>query len=177
MHKSYRGYTLYELLLTVTLVAILMGLAIPSFGNIVANGRIRTEIDALFHAVHIARKESIMRRSVVSICPSNDGVDCSAELDWSQGWILFNNADRDEPPRVDTDEAVLQVHKSSSDVRIRANRRGFTLRATHKRATNGTIIVGDRNNRGTPRALVVIYTGRPRVTVEDRRGDAYSCPD
>ena len=116
-----------------------------------------------------------MRRSVVSICPSTDGLDCSAELDWSRGWILFNNIDRDEPPRVDRGEAVMQVYKPSSDIEIRANRRGFTLRATHKRATNGTIIVCDRNNRVTPRALVVSYTGRPRVTLADRQGNNYSC--
>jgi type IV fimbrial biogenesis protein FimT len=177
MRQFSRGFTLYELLMTFVLVAILVGIGIPSFAKMNANGRIRTEVNALFHAIHLARKESVMRRSVVSICPSVDGINCQPGFDWSQGWIMFNNRDRDEPPRIDNDEPVLQIHRSGPNVRISANRRGFTLRATEKRATNGTIVVCDVKHRVTPRALVISYTGRPRVTLETRRGEAYSCLD
>jgi type IV fimbrial biogenesis protein FimT len=177
MRKFSRGLTLFELLMTLVLVATLVGVAVPSFARASANARIRTELNALFHAVHLARKESIMRRSVVSICPSNDGLACQASLDWSQGWIMFSNLDRDEPPQIDPGEAILQVYQSGAKVRISANRRGFTLRATEKRATNGTVVVCDWNNRVTPRALVISYTGRPRVALKTRNGQAYSCPD
>ena len=175
LHK--RGFTLYELLMTLVLIAIMVGIGMPSFAKMNANGRLRTEVNALFHAIHVARKESIMRRSVVSICPSFDGLTCRPGLDWSYGWIMFNNRDRDEPPRLDPGEPVLQIHRAGPNVRITANRRGFTLRATQKRATNGTIVVCDLANRVTPRALIVSYTGRPRVALEDRRGDAYTCAD
>ncbi len=173
----HSGFTLYEMLLTLTLVAILVGLGLPSFTEIAANSRLRTEIDALFHAIHLARKESIMRRSVVSICPSFDGLTCQPGKDWSGGWIMFNNRDRDEPPRIDQSEPILQVHAVGENVRITANRRGFTLRATQKRATNGTIVVCDTAGRVAPRALVVSYTGRPRVALANRRGEAYKCSD
>ena len=62
-------------------------------------------------------------------------------------------------------------------VQITANRRGFTLRATVKRATNGTFVVCDRADRATPTALVVSYTGRPRVTRQTLRGNPYACAD
>ncbi len=177
MRHFNRGYTLYELLMTFVLISILVGIGIPSFAKMNANGRIRTEVNALFHAIHLARKESIMRRSVVSICPSVDGTSCQPSLDWSQGWIMFSNLDRDEPPRIDAGEPILQTHRSGPNIRISTNRRGFTLRATQKRATNGTIVVCDLHDRVTPHALVVSYTGRPRVTLETRRGEIYSCAD
>jgi type IV fimbrial biogenesis protein FimT len=177
MESFRRGYTLYELLIALLVIAILIAVAVPSFANIGANGRIRTEINALFHAVHLARKESIMRRRVVSICPSNDSLQCSPGVNWSNGWIMFDNADGDEPPRVDPGEVVLQVRRSSELIRITANRRGFTLRATEKRATNGTLVVCDRQNRVAPRALVVSYTGRPRVALKRRNGEPYFCID
>ena len=177
MRENERGFTLYELLIVLLLIALLTGVAIPNFANLAANGRIRTEVNALFHAIHVARKESIMRRKVVSLCPSADGRQCSATLDWSLGWILFSNSDRDEPPRIDPDEPVLQVHRTQGDIRITANRRGFTLRATEKRATNGTLVVCDRKNRGVSRALVVSYTGRPRVAIRRRNGESYFCTD
>lgn len=175
-HHS-RGYSLYELLATITLVALVLGLGLPSFSGVIARNRLHTEINALFHAIHLARKESIMRRQVVSICPSLDGLNCEPSLDWSTGWLMFENDDRDEPPRRDPGEALLQAHKVTANVRISANRRGFTLRATQKRATNGTIVVCDQAGRVTPRALVVSYTGRPRVTLETTRGEPYNCTD
>ena len=177
MHQLKRGFTLYELLLTLALVTIIGGLAVPSFAKIVANGRLRTEVNALFDAIHLARKESIMRRSVVSLCPSSDGVSCRPGLDWSSGWIMFNNVDRDDPPTLDPGEPLLQTHRAGANVKMTANRRGFTLRATELRATNGTIIVCDTAARVPPKALVVSYTGRPRVALADSSGKAYACAD
>ena len=177
MQRPTRGFTLYEMLITLLLMVLLAGLGLPELGKLAARNRISTEVNALFHAIHLARKESIMRRQVVSICPSNDGSRCAPGRDWSRGWIMFNNRDRDEPPRIDPGEPVLQVHEVGADLRITANRRGFTLRATHKRATNGTIVVCDAASRAAPKALVVSYTGRPRVAFQTPRGKPYECAD
>jgi type IV fimbrial biogenesis protein FimT len=175
--RSQRGYSLYELLVTLTLTALVLVVGIPSFSGTIARNRISVEINALFHAMHVARKESIMRRQVVSICPSSSGVDCEPGRDWSNGWIMFTNHDRDQPPQVDPNETVIQIHQVTKNVRITANRLGFTLRATQQRATNGTIVVCDLADRAPPKALVVSYTGRPRVTLKDTRGRAYKCSD
>ncbi len=176
MPPQPRGFSLYELLMTLALVGVLLGLALPSFSGIVARSRIHAEINALFHAIHVARKESIMRHKVVSICPSHDGLSCTPGRDWSAGWLMFENADRDEPPRRDAGEALLQAHTVGQNVRVTANRLGFTLRATRKRATNGTFVVCDIAGRVAPRALVVSYTGRPRVALRTTRGESYRCP-
>lgn len=175
MPTASGGFSLLELLMTVTLAALVLTLGLPSFGNLAADNRLRAETDALFHAVHLARKASIARRRVVSLCPSRDGQSCDPGMDFSNGWIVFADADRDEPPQVDPGEDVLVVHSVDPRVQIQANRRAFTLRATELRATNGTFVLCDRNGRGTTRALVVSYTGRPRVALEDSRGEPYSC--
>ncbi len=91
MHIRKRGFTLYELVVTMGLVAILFTLGIPSFAAGIARQRQHVEIDALFHAVHLARKESIVRRKVVSLCPRLAGKPCSPDRDWSRGWLLFAN--------------------------------------------------------------------------------------
>lgn len=177
MRRKTRGYSLYELLVTAMLTSLLAVIAVPNYEKIVANGRIRTETDALFHAVHLARKESIVRRRAVAICPSSNGSSCSAGVDWSGGWLMFENNDLDEPPRIDPGEAVLRSHVSDPDIRITGNRRGFTLRAIHRRATNGTLVVCDRRNRAAPRAVVVSYTGRPRIALKRPNGEPYGCID
>jgi type IV fimbrial biogenesis protein FimT len=177
MRRNCCGYSLLELILTLTLVALIIGLGLPSFSGLGARNRMHVEINALFHAIHLARKESVMRKRVVSLCPSLDGLTCEPGRDWSTGWLMFENTDRDEPPRRDSGEPLLQAHIVDTNVQIMANRRGFTLRATQKRATNGTFVVCDRAARAVPVALVVSYTGRPRVTQKTRRGDPYDCAD
>jgi len=175
--RRNRGFTLYELLMTLGLAALLLSIGIPSFTGTLARSRQAVEINVLFHALHLARKESIMRRKVVSLCPSRDSMTCSPGKDWSSGWLLFETADRDSPPEVDPGEVVLRSHRVSDAIRIQANRRGFTLRATFLRATNGTFVVCDAGDRIRPKGLVVSYTGRPRVALERPDGSSYSCAD
>ena len=177
MCRQSGGYSLYELLITTSLISLLLLAGIPSFSALEARQLQSIEINALFHAIHLARKESIMRRRVVSVCPSLDGQSCGDREDWSSGWIMFENKDRDSPPRVDAGEPVLQQHSVASQVRIDANRRAFTLRATILRATNGTLVVCDRQQRVPPKALVISYTGRPRVAFLRTNRQAYSCAD
>ena len=177
MRNQQPGYSLYELVITIAVASTVLAASIPTFGKIVAQNRQRTEINALFHAVHLARKESIVRRRVVSICPSPNGRQCLPGRDWSAGWLMFVNEDRDEPPLVDAGEAILHRHAVNPSVRLSANRRGFSLRSIWKRATNGTIVACDSADRARPRALVVSYTGRPRVALETTSGAPYRCAD
>ncbi len=177
MRRQTCGYSLYELLVTTSLIALLLAVGIPSFSSLAARQRQRVEIDALFHAIHVARKESIMRRRVVSICPSNDGQSCAPGMDWSAGWLMFENKDRDSPPQIDAGEPILQLHTVANSVIIQANRRAFTLRAIFLRATNGTFVVCDSQDRIPAKGLVVSYTGRPRVALTKTSGEAYQCTD
>ncbi len=93
MPGNERAYSLYELLLTLMIATIILTIGLPSFSGTIARQRQRVEIDALFHAIHLARKESIMRRRVVSLCPSADGQRCKPGRDWSDGWLMFDNRD------------------------------------------------------------------------------------
>ncbi len=150
MPQRKAGYSLYELVMTLAVVAIVLTIGLPSFSGMVARSHQRVEIDALFHAIHLARKESIVRRRVVSLCPSIDGQNCVPGRDWSRGWLMFVNNDRDEPPRVDPGETVLTRHRAGDSVLIMANRRGFSLRSTQQRATNGTIVVCEQGRPDAP---------------------------
>ena len=171
------GYSLYELIITVGLVALVISLGVPSFGSMLADHRLRVEVDALFHAVHLARKESVVRRRAVTLCPSRDGQNCEPGFDWSDGWIMFVNLDRDAPAARDLDEPLLQRFSGILPNQVVANRRSFSFRTTALRATNGTFIFCDKARRAAARALIVSYTGRPRVSRIDRSGNSYKCAD
>jgi len=170
------GYSLFELIITIGVVAVVISLGVPSFGKMVADHRLRVEVDALFHAVHLARKESVLRHRAVTLCPSRDGLNCLPGTDWSAGWMMFVNLDRDAPATRDANEPVLQRFVASTGNQVTANRSSFSFRTTELRATNGTLIFCDVARRAEPRAVVVSYTGRPRVSRNDRSGNAYECP-
>jgi type IV fimbrial biogenesis protein FimT len=171
-----RGHTLYELLVTITVATVVLVVGVPSLGAFVARGRQVTEINALHHAIHRARSESIMRRRYMSLCPSRDGEQCSESRDWSSGWLLFENLDRDSPARVDEGESILDRHYVHPGIRLTANRVDFTVRGTRRRSTNGTLVACDIADRAPPRALVVSYTGRPRAAETTPSGARYECP-
>lgn len=177
MKRSTAGYSLYELIITLSVAAVLLGLGIPEFSDVLARHRQHVELNALFHAVYAARKQSIASRRVVSLCPSADGLQCRPGRDWSSGWILFVNSDRDSPPHIDAGEEILTRHVVDATIRLTANRPGFTSRGTWLRMTNGTVVACDRAGRVPPRALVVSYTGRPRVAGTRPNGKPYRCAD
>jgi len=175
MHRRQSAHSLFELIMTLAVAGIVFGLGLPSFGRLAAEQRLRSEADALFRALYRARSESIARRRVVTLCPSRDGEACDDSDDWSAGWMMFVNRDRRDESRRDADDQRLLVHKPAATVEIVANRRAFSLRSTDLRATNGTFRLCDRQSRAPARRLTVSYTGRPRVSREDGRGESVSC--
>lgn len=173
MPARTRAFTLYELLITLALLSILATIGLPSFAALAAKSRQTTEINALFHAFHQARKESIMRRRVVSVCPSLDGRTCAGTKDWSSGWLLFFDPAGTGWPG----DGIVTRHSVAETVRVSANRQIFTARGTLKRTTNGMIVFCDRRGRTSAKALIISYTGRPRVAERRADGSAWSCAD
>ena len=175
--RSSSAFTLLELLTTVLVAAVLLSLAVPAFSKSLARSRQSAEINALFHAFYLARKESIRRRALVSLCPTKDSLSCAPGRDWSHGWLLFENTQRSDPPVIAPGGQPILAHGGTGKVRITANRRGFTSRGVRKRATNGTLVFCDPGGRIAARALVVSYTGRPRIAHARRNGERYDCAD
>src|SRR5262245_82911 len=101
------GTTLVELLTTVAVVAVLATLAAPSFQAFYRDGRRTAAVNGFLHTLFLARSEAIMRSQIVSVCHSSDGQRCDSGVDWSRGWIVFVNRDRDEPPERDAAEPLI----------------------------------------------------------------------
>jgi len=64
MRTSYaRGFTLIELVVVLAVVALLLFVAVPSFGSFLQNQQIRVAGDAIVNGLQVARAEA-MRRNV-----------------------------------------------------------------------------------------------------------------
>jgi type IV fimbrial biogenesis protein FimT len=56
-----RGFSLIELMVTLTLLALLLSAAIPSFGNWIANARVRTVAEEIQNGIRLAQSEAVRR--------------------------------------------------------------------------------------------------------------------
>jgi type IV fimbrial biogenesis protein FimT len=81
------GFTLLELMVTVSLLAVLLGLAVPAFQSAALSSQLRAAANDLVSSAYLARSEAIKRNTVVTLCVSADGVSCGSG-NWEQGWII-----------------------------------------------------------------------------------------
>src|SRR5690625_331574 len=71
-----RGFTLIELMVTLAVFAIVAGLAIPSFTQMIRDNRSVALADNLLSAAQYARAQAVTVKGAVSLCASADGATC-----------------------------------------------------------------------------------------------------
>jgi type IV fimbrial biogenesis protein FimT len=87
-----RGFTLVELMVTIIVLAILLGIAVPSFRDASLSSRLAAYSNDLVASAHLARSEAIKRNAPVTLCASEDGATCAADdTDWIVGWIVITD--------------------------------------------------------------------------------------
>lgn len=111
MNRVTKGFTLIELMITLSIAAVVLTLAVPSFAAMMKNRRLTTEINNFSAALSLARSEAVKRRLRVTVCKSSDGEACVEGGDISQGWIIFID-DKATPGTVDDEELVLKVYSA-----------------------------------------------------------------
>jgi type IV fimbrial biogenesis protein FimT len=82
------GFTLFELMVTVAVAAILVVVGVPTFTSFVQNNRAAAHANELVTAFSFARNEAIRRGAAIAICSSADGATCVGGNDWTVGWIV-----------------------------------------------------------------------------------------
>jgi type IV fimbrial biogenesis protein FimT len=84
-----RGFTLVELMVTLFVLAILLGIAVPSFRDAAVGSRVSSYANDLVASVHLARSEAIKRNDAVTLCASSDGATCEDDGGWEVGWVVL----------------------------------------------------------------------------------------
>ena len=77
--RRERGFTLIELIVVLTITAIMAAIAVPSFGNFMAAQRAKSASYELATTLLLARSEAIKRNANVQVAPITAGT-------WGNGW-------------------------------------------------------------------------------------------
>jgi len=177
-----RGFNLIELMVTVSLVAILMGIALPSMRDFIRNNRLSSGVNDMLHSLNVARTESIKRQQFnVVVCgtATPDVADAAKLCDYNSfvGWFVFvdinNNWQHENAEPVVEAHSVLDpsvtVKLDANDAIFNYGPSGFAVPAG-VRVPTATMILCDARGiqqegaNTTARALFVTVTGRARAS-------------
>ncbi len=86
--RQSRGFTLFELMVTIGLGAVLIGLAAPSISEFTRASRLSASSRDLVLDLAMARNEAVMRARRVSVCTSANMTSC-ANTGWNLGRLVF----------------------------------------------------------------------------------------
>ncbi len=109
-----KGFTLLELMITVSVVAILAALAYPSFQGTLRSNRVTAVHNEVIALVNLARSEAIRGGRGGGVCGSSDGASCDGA--WGNGLLAF--ADTDADGEMGGEDTVLRYAAGNPQLQV-----------------------------------------------------------
>ena len=144
MKARHAGFTLIELMVSIAVLAILLGVAVPAFTSAQLSTQLRTSTNNLIAGAHLARSEAIKRNTIVQMCVSSDGTSCGSG-DWGQGWIILSGT-----------EVLHRVDAISDRYHITAGADSFSFQPTGVDTTAGSFTICRATPVGPEERVVTI---------------------
>ena len=105
------GFTLIDVILTLSIISILISIALPSFSAYVKQAQVKTASNSLLEAINLTRTQAIMTNKRATIRKQNE---------WSEGWEIFIDTDNDGVR--DVNEKLIQMQEKFNGIKIITNR-------------------------------------------------------
>ncbi len=164
--KPQNGFTLFEMIIALSIVSILAIYAVPNYQTLKHNSTMTQELNRLIRTIGFARNQSVTLSQHIILCSSQSLKACDGDSQWHHGWLVFADLDRNKKYD-DNDQLLLSEHKMktgleavSSQFRkfIRFDQTGFSP------GTNLTIRFCDQRGATHGKAIIISNVGRPRTS-------------
>jgi type IV fimbrial biogenesis protein FimT len=180
--SGHKGFTLVELMITLTVASILVGIMVPNMRDFIRNNRLSGGVNDMLHSLQVARTEAIKRQNGnVAWCGTANPTasDAAIACDYANfnGWFVFQDTngnwqhDNGEPviERHGLLDPTVTVKTDANDRIVSFSPSGFANPAG-VRVPVATIVICDARgvvrygNTATARALFIAPTGRARAS-------------
>lgn len=166
--KRHSGFTVVELLTTVVIVGVLIGVGVPALSAMARDARLTSFTNELHVAISLARSEAIRRGQRVTLCVSRDGLQCANDTGWESGWVMFPDTDGDIVR--DANEMLIRS-RGPADAGLIARGNGTLARYVSyvpsgaTRSVTGALQMGTLKvcNDDRQRSLIINAAGRVRT--------------
>jgi len=84
LRRAAQGFTVIELMVTITVLAILIAIGLPNLREFLAGNRLSSNVNGFIGLVNYARSEAIVRNQDVVICPKDTSTNaCTSTTTWN----------------------------------------------------------------------------------------------
>jgi len=160
------GFTLIELMITLTVLAVFVTLAAPSMRDLVIASQVRTTASDLYESVILARSEAIKRAANVNVIPASGN--------WQNGWTVQTGAtvlqSRDAAPNVTVTPKALQLATPLST--------NITFSMDGRQSTDITNVIFSTTQSAQPiaaRCVLIAASGRPSIRTDTDNDPSNGC--
>ncbi len=168
----HQGFTLPELLVTLTLMFILLSQLIPNLSASTSHNTLYSAATDFTQQLQLARNSAIQRNRKVTLCKSDLESQCNTAAEWESGWILFENLDGDG--RIDSGDTILHRHNSLPELVTLRGVGNFKNRITYTPTGDSTsfsrLVLCEQNQLVGSQLIYINSTGRIRIA-PDNDGD------
>jgi type IV fimbrial biogenesis protein FimT len=166
--SHHTGFTLFELLIGLAIVAILAGMAAPGFLATMRVTAVRAAAYDLMAGLQQARANAILESRPGVLCPSHgdgddDGAGCLGANVPARGWMSFLE--------VAGSRRELRRHALPAGVIVRASRTPLRFWPSALAASPTTLTICDERGVAPGRAIVISQSGRARFAERAQCGE------
>lgn len=166
-----QGITLIELMVTIAIAAILLGLGVPSFSNYIASNRLTAQTNELVVAMHFARAESIKRNRTISFCrAANATATACAGGDDNSNWEHWVILAGSTLLRSGTVSSGVRVRSSITNNQLRFQPDGLARVGSGDTLANSVTLTACSPNHGSVARRVVSLGAGSRISTTTGAG-------
>lgn len=143
-----RGFTIIEIVVTISVLALLISLAAPMYNSITANNRTRAAAYSLVASLSLARSEAVKRNTTVSVAPMGSG--------WQDGW------------EVATGGMTLSKNEPAPHLVLSGPLAGVSYQPNGRLSTPGFVLFTVSATTGYTRCVVIDPGGRATLNSGER---------